>query len=63
MNPCGSSGKGGAACEVEPDRCLLVGIDFCGAMVVDLGLGFCKHKKKKKGEREERAGKFRVGEK
>ena len=48
MNLSGSSGGGGAAREVEPDRCLLAGIDFRGAMVVDLGLGICKHKKKKK---------------
>ena len=38
MNLCGSSGWGGAAHEVEPDHCLLVGVDFRGAMVVGLGL-------------------------
>ena len=43
MNPCGSSGGGGAAREVESDCCLLVGVDFRGAMVVDLGLEICKH--------------------
>ena len=57
MNLCGSSGGGGAAREVEPDPCLLIGIDFRGAMVVDLGLGFCKHKKNGR-EREERFSKF-----
>ena len=46
MNLCGSSGGGGAAREVEPDRYILVGIDFRGAMVVDLGLGFINTKKK-----------------
>ena len=60
---CGSSRGGGAAREVEPDRCLLVEIDFRGAMVVDLGLGICKHKKKKKKEGEERAAKCRGGKK
>ena len=43
MNLCGSFGGGGVSSEVEPDRYLLAGIDFYGAMVVDLGLGFCKH--------------------
>ena len=65
MNLCGSFGGGGAAHEVEPDRCLLAWIDFCGAMVVDIGLGICKHKKKKKKKKtregEERAAKFHVG--
>ena len=46
MNLCGSSGGSGAAHEVKPDRCLLAGIDFMGAMVVDLGVEICKHKKK-----------------
>ena len=45
----------GAAREVEPDHCLLARIDFHGAMVVDLGLGFCKHQKI--GERERERGK------
>ena len=39
MNLWGSSGGGGAAREVELDYCLLAGIDFRGAIVVDLGLG------------------------
>ena len=52
MNSCGSSRRGGAAHEVEPDLCLLVGIDFHGAIVVNLGLKFCKHKRKKKREKE-----------
>ena len=57
MNLCGSSGGGGAACEVEPDLYLLAWIDFLGAMVVDLGLWICKHKKKKKKKQErERKG-------
>ena len=51
MNLCGSSGGGGAAREVEPDYCLLAGINFPRAIVVDLGLRFCKHKKKKGRER------------
>ena len=65
MNLCGSYGRGGATREVEPDRCLLAGIDFRGAIVVNLGLGICEHKKKKKKLRggEERAAKFRVGRK
>ena len=46
MNLCGSSGGGGVAREVEQDRCLLAGVDFHGAMVVDLGLEICKHSKK-----------------
>ena len=45
MNLWGFSEGGGAANEVEPDRCLFTGIDFRGAIVVDLGLGFCKHRK------------------
>ena len=45
MNLWGSSGGGGAAREVEPDGCLFVEIDFCGAIGVDLGLGFGKHRK------------------
>ena len=43
MNLCGSSGRGGAAREVDLDRCLLARVDFPGAIVVDLGLGICKH--------------------
>ena len=48
MNLCGSFGGGGTTSEVEPDRCILVGIDFHGAIVVDLGLGICKHKKRER---------------
>ena len=51
MNLWGSSGGGGATHEVEPDRCLLAGIDFRGAIMVDLGLGFGKHKKWEKEQR------------
>ena len=54
--------RGGAAGEVEPDHCLLAGIDFLGAMVVDLGVKICKHNKKKMREGEERAAN-RVGAK
>ena len=46
MNLCGSSRGGGAAREVELNRCLLVGVDIRGAMVVDLGVEICKHPKK-----------------
>ena len=35
INLCGSSGGGGAARKVDLNPCLLVGIDFLGAMVVD----------------------------
>ena len=54
MNLCGSSRGGGAAREVDLDCCLLVGIDFRGAMVIDLGLGFCNTKKTGERERKER---------
>ena len=47
MNRCGSSGGGGAACEVEPDRCRLARVDFLGAMEVDLGVQICKNNKKR----------------
>ena len=57
----GSSGGGGAAREVESDRCLLAGVDFRGAMVVDLGLEICKHSKETK-EGEERVAKCVWGE-
>ena len=43
MNLCGSFEGGGAARELESNHYLLAGIDFCGAMVGDLGLGFYKH--------------------
>ena len=59
MNLCGSFRAGGAAREVEPERYLLAGIDFRGAMVVDLGLGICKHKKSREGE--ERTTKILLG--
>ena len=58
MNLCGSFEGGGVAREVESDRCLFFGIDFCGAMVVDIRLGICKHTKKKTREGEEMAVKF-----
>ena len=60
MNLCGSSGGGGTAHEVELDQRLLVGIEFHGAIVVYLRLGFCKHRKRER-ERAERATKIRVG--
>ena len=34
MKRCGSSGGGGAARDVEPERCHLVGTVFLGAIVV-----------------------------
>ena len=46
MNLWGSFGGGGVARKVEPNRCLFSWIDFRGAIVVDLGLGFGKHKKR-----------------
>ena len=36
----GGGGGGGAALEVESDLCLFFGIDLCGDILVDLGLGF-----------------------
>ena len=48
MNLCGSSGGGGDARKVDPDRCLLAGVDFLGAMEVDQGVEICKHSKKKR---------------
>ena len=47
MNQCGSSGGGGAAREVELDHCCLVGVDFLGAMEVDLEVKICKNNNKK----------------
>ena len=38
-------GRGGTVCEVDPDLCLFAGIDFRGAIRVDLGLGFRQTKK------------------
>ena len=51
MNRRGSSGRGGATREVEPDRCLLAGVDFLGSIDVDLGLGIYKQDKKQEWER------------
>ena len=59
MNRCGSFGEGGAAREVEPDRCRLAGVDFLGDKEVDLGVQICKNNKKTR-EEEERAAKRRV---
>ena len=43
------------------DRCCLAGVDFLGAMEVDLWAQICKNNKKKKTrEEEERAAKWRV---
>ena len=36
MNPWISFEEGGVACEVEPDLCLFFGINFHGAIEVDL---------------------------
>ena len=47
MNRCGSSGGGGAAHEVEPKHCLLAGVDFLGAIVVDFGYRYANTTKKK----------------
>ena len=42
----------GVAREVEPDRCHLVGVDFLGAMKVDLwGRSAKKHKENEQGSR------------
>ena len=60
MNRCGSFGGGGAAREVELDRCLLAEINFLGAMVDDRGVEICKHKKKRERGRKERAAKSHV---
>ena len=35
--------RGGAALEVEPHCYILARVDFCGAMLVDLGLKIYKH--------------------
>ena len=48
MNQRGSSGEGGAARDVEPERCRLVGTDFLGAIIVAVGYKYAKKKKKKK---------------
>ena len=43
---------GGAAHKVEPDRCHLAGVDFLGAMEVDLwSRSAKKHKENKRGSR------------
>ena len=47
MNRCGSSRGGGAAREVEPDRCPLAGVDFLGAIAVELGMQISKKNKKR----------------
>ena len=60
MNLCASFGGGGSAHEVEPDHCLWAGVDFLGAMVVDLGVEICKNNKKRERERNG-IPKFRVG--
>ena len=57
MNRCGSSGGGSFSCEVEPNRFLLVGVDFLGAMEVDLGVEICKISKKKKKKKKRGRGK------
>ena len=49
-----------AAREVEPDCCRLAGVDFLGAIEVDLGVQICKNNKKKMREEEERATKRNV---
>ena len=51
MNLLGSSEGGGATCEVESALCLFAGINFRGAIGVDLGLGFSADKEMR--EREE----------
>ena len=52
MNRCGSSRGGGASHEVELDRCRLAGVDFLGAMEVDLwGRSAKKHKENERGSR------------
>ena len=40
MNLWGSSERGGATREVNLDLCVFAGIDFRGAIRVNLGLGF-----------------------
>ena len=45
MNRCGSSRGGGAARDVEPDRCRLAGVDLLGAMEVEPGVQICKNNK------------------
>ena len=50
MNRCGSFEGGGAAREVEPDRYHLVGVDFLGAMEVDLWGGYAKIARKMRKE-------------
>ena len=60
QNQCGSSGGGGATHEVELNHCHLAGVDFLGAMEVDLGRRYAKITKKKTKREEERAAKRRV---
>ena len=51
MKRCGSSGGGGAAWDVEPERCLLAGTVFLGAIVVTDG---SKSEKKKMAHKKNR---------
>ena len=52
---------GGAACKVEPDRCSLVGVDFLGAMEVDLWSISAKTARKMRGDVEGAAEKTLEG--
>ena len=52
MNRCGSFGGGGATHEVEPDRWRLAGVDFLGAMEVDLGMQIYKNNKRQRKRKE-----------
>ena len=51
MNRRGSSEGGGAAREVEPERCLLARVDFLGAIRVDFDYRFANTEKKGTRER------------
>ena len=53
MSQRGSSGEGGAARDVEPERCCLVGMDFLGAIIVAVGFKSAKKKKKKRHTKQE----------
>ena len=50
MNRCGSSEGGGTAREVEPDHCHFVGVNFLGAMEVDMWGRFSKIARKMREE-------------
>ena len=39
----------GVAHEVEPERCRLAGVDFLGAIEVNLGVQICKNNKNNRG--------------